>query len=86
GSTGKTMTVDVRYAGQSIEAPRELQIGGDVWRAAGEVDATSGGCAWPKSAPTTSRWSNPLETAFGVALASMGLLRRRSRKERNASR
>lgn len=86
GSTGKTMTVDVRYAGQSIETPRELLIGDDVWRASGEIDATSGGCAWPKSAQTTSRWSNPVGTAFGVVLASAGLLRRRSRKERNASR
>jgi subtilisin family serine protease len=86
GSTGQKITVDVRYAGQSIETPRELPIGSDVWRASGVVDATSGGCAWPKSEQATSLRTNPLGMAFGVAAFGMSLLRRRSRKERNASR
>jgi subtilisin family serine protease len=86
GSAGTTLTVDVRYAGQSLETPRVLPIGADVWRATGEVDATSGGCAWSKSEQTTSRRSSPLSMAFGVALTGVGLLRRRSRKERDASR
>ncbi|MBK9261704.1 MAG: S8 family serine peptidase [Polyangiaceae bacterium] len=86
GTGGKTMTVDVRFAGQSIETPRELEIGEDVWRATGKVDATSGGCAWPTSDKTASRRSGPLGMAFGVAMAGVGLLRRRSRKERDASR
>lgn len=86
GSAGKTITVDVRYAGQSIELPRVLNIGDDVWRATGAIDATSGGCALPKTAQATSPWSSPLGMAFGVALTGVGLLRRRSRKERDASR
>jgi len=100
GSAGKTMTVEVRYAGQSLRnrplldgeqptesgKPRELPIGDDVWRALGEVDATSGGCALPKSQTTASRRASPFGAAFGVALAGVGLLRRRSRKERDASR
>jgi hypothetical protein len=86
GSAGKTLTVDVRYAGQSIESPRELPIGEDVWRATGEIDATSGGCAWPKSEATSSRGTGPWGMAFGVAMAGVGLVRRRSRKERDASR
>lgn len=86
GSAGETLTVDVRYAGRSIETPRTLSIGDDVWRATGPVDATSGGCALPKSEQTTSRRTSPSGMAFGVALAGVGLLRRRARKERDASR
>jgi len=86
GNTGKKITVDVRYAGKSIEAPRELPIGSDVWRANGTVDATSGGCARPASAQAASLRTNPLGMAFGVAAFGMSLLRRRSRKERHASR
>jgi subtilisin family serine protease len=86
GSVGKKITVDVRYAGRSIETPRELSIGDDVWRATGKVDATSGGCAWPKSAQTASQQSSPWGMTLGFALAGVGLVRRRSRKERHASR
>lgn len=86
GSGGKTMTIDVRYAGQSIETPRELKIGEDVWRASGEIDATSGGCALPASTTQTAQRSTPLGTAFGFAFASVGMLRRRTRKERHAGR
>lgn len=86
GSAGKTMTVDVRYAGQSIETPRELKIGEDVWRASGKIDATSGGCALPASTTQASQRSTPLGMAFGVVLAGAGMFRRRTRKERHAGR
>ena len=86
GSGGTTMTVDVRFAGQSIETPRELKIGEDAWRATGAIDATSGGCALPKGEQATRWRSAPTSMAFGFAMAGVGLLRRRSRKERDASR
>lgn len=86
GAPGEKVIVDVRYGGRSIETPRELPIGIDVWRANGTVDATSGGCALPKGETTTALRTNPLGMAFGVAIFGMRLLRRRSRKERHASR
>lgn len=86
GSAGTTMTVEVRYKGQSIETLRELPIGDDVWRATGKIDATSGGCTWPKSGATASNRGSPWGTGLGVGLAGVGLLRRRSRKERHAGR
>jgi len=73
------MIVVVRYAGRSIESPRELAIGEDLWRSNGTLDATSGGCAWSDDARTSSRGS-PFGTTLGVALAGIGLWRRRSRK------
>ncbi|MDI1447097.1 S8 family serine peptidase [Polyangium sp. 6x1] len=79
GRAGSKMIVDVRYAGRSIESPRELSIGEDVWRSNGTFDATSGGCAWSDEARTASR--SPLGPSLGVALAGIGLWRRRrSRK------
>ncbi|MDI3285459.1 S8 family serine peptidase [Polyangium sp. 15x6] len=83
GRAGSKMVVDVRYAGRSIESPRELAIGEDVWRANGTLDATSGGCAWAEEARTSSR--SPLGPSIGVALAGIGLWRRRSRKSEGAS-
>ncbi|TKD07482.1 S8 family serine peptidase [Polyangium fumosum] len=78
GSAGSKLIVDVRYAGRSIESPRELAIGEDVWRSNGTLDATSGGCAWSEEARTSSK--SPLGPSIGVALAGIGLWRRRSRK------
>ncbi|HVK63274.1 MAG TPA: S8 family serine peptidase, partial [Polyangium sp.] len=78
GMAGSKLSVDVRYAGRSIESPRELAIGEDVWRSNGMLDATSGGCAWSEEARTSSR--SPLGPSIGVALAGIGLWRRRSRK------
>ncbi|MDI1482363.1 S8 family serine peptidase [Polyangium sp. y55x31] len=83
GSAGSKMVVDVRFAGRSIESPRELAIGEDVWRANGTLDATSGGCAWADEARTSSR--SPLGPSIGVALAGIGLWRRRSRKNEGSS-
>ncbi|MDC0742229.1 S8 family serine peptidase [Polyangium mundeleinium] len=78
GRAGSKLIVDVRYAGRSIESPRELAIGEDVWRSNGTLDATSGGCAWSEEARTSSK--SPLGPSIGVALAGIGLWRRRSRK------
>jgi subtilisin family serine protease len=77
GSAGTKMTVDVRYAGRSIETPRELPIGEDIWRANGTFGATSGGCGLP-DASTSSR-SGPLGPTIGVALAGVVGLARRKR-------
>nr|WP_240808105.1 S8 family serine peptidase [Polyangium spumosum] len=79
GRQGSKMIVDVRYAGRSIESPRELAIGEDLWRSNGLLDATSGGCAWSEAEKTSSR-GGPLGPAIGVALAGVGLWRRRSRR------
>ncbi len=79
GGAGSKMTVDVRYAGRSIEVPRELSIGEDVWRANGKLDATSGGCAWSEGERTSSR-GGPIGTTIGMAIAGIGLWRRRGRK------
>jgi len=80
GSGGSKMVVDVRFLGQSIETPRELLIGEDVWRSNGALDATSGGCAWSDPAKTASRSASPFGPLLGVAFAGAGLVRRRKRK------
>jgi hypothetical protein len=80
GSGGTKMVVDVRFLGQSIETPRELLIGEDVWRSNGALDATSGGCAWSDPAKTASRSASPLGPLFGIAFAGAGLVGRRKRK------
>jgi subtilisin family serine protease len=82
GRAGTKMTVDVRYAGRSIETARELPIGEDIWRANGTLDATSGGCSWPEAEKTTSRNDGPLGTTIAAAAVGIGLVRRRSRKDR----
>lgn len=80
GAGGTKMTVDVRFLGQSIESPREIPIGDDIWRSNGELDATSGGCAWADSAATASRKTAPLGPLVGVAFAGVGFAGRRRRK------
>jgi subtilisin family serine protease len=83
GTGGTKMVVDVRYAGRSIGAPRELPIGEDVWRSSGAMDATSGGCAWSSGeGRAAARSVAPLGIAAASVLVGIGRRRRRPKGER----
>ena len=80
GHVGESMTVDVKYDGDSL-GTRTLPIGTDVWTTNGVVDAV-GGCAIGRAAPPAG-WAGGLAVTCGLAAV---LARRRYRTRTSIAR
>ncbi|EYF01933.1 S8 family serine peptidase [Chondromyces apiculatus] len=80
GVYGTTLTVDVRYAGQSLGV-RALPVGADVWAGSGEIAATSGGCTCTAAGDDRGqgRWSVHLLALLASAPLA-ALVTRRTRR------